>query len=146
MTCGNRSREKKIKGYTLKGGDIDKPVYLNTYGEMLNDMTTGTWNKKPDSPDIWNKKPVASNKTHDLPDDEIIVPVQTMFPNCQKYDPCCTESGTEKMMKRFNKMIEKPIERISHKANKGNRIKIIKRVKPVKKNPFPDEDVLGEGV
>ena len=103
-----------------------------------------TMNKKPNDPDIWNKKPVASNKTHDLPDDEIIVPVQTMFPNCQKYDPCCTESGTEKMMKRFNKMIEKPIERISHKANKGNRINIIKRVKPVKKNPFPDEDVLGE--
>ena len=63
MTCGNRSREKKIKGYTLKGGDIDKPVYLNTYGEMLNDMTTGTWNKKPDSPDIWNKKPEKKTRT-----------------------------------------------------------------------------------
>jgi hypothetical protein len=86
---------------------------------------------KPNDPDIWNKKPVASNKTHDLPDDEIIVPVQTMFPNCQKYDPCCTESGTEEMVKKFDKMTEKP----------SQRIKIIKRVKPVKKNPFPDEAV-----
>ena len=103
-----------------------------------------TFNKKPNDPDIWNKKPVASSKTHDLPDDEIIVKVQSMFPNCQKYEPCCKESGTEEMMEKFNKMIEKPIERISHKANKGNRINIIKRVKPVKKNPFPDEDVLGE--
>ena len=92
---------------------------------------------KPNDPDIWNKKPVASN-------DEIIVKVQSMFPNCQKYNPCCKESGTEEMMKKFNKMIEKPIDRISHKANKGNRINIIKMVKPVKKNPFPDEDVLGD--
>ena len=80
-------------------------------------------------------------KTPEIPEDEIIVKVQSMFPNCQKYDPCCTESGTEKMMKKFDKMNEKPIERISHKANKGNRIKIIKRVKPVKDSPFPDEAV-----
>jgi len=46
-----------------------------------------TENKKPNDPDIWNKKPVASSKTHDLPDDEIIVKVQSMFPNCQKYEP-----------------------------------------------------------
>ena len=122
----------------------DKPVYLNTYEEVLSDMIAEPWNKKPDSPDIWNKKPVASKNTHDLPDDDIIAPVQSMFPNCQKYEPCCKESGTEEMMKKFDKMIEKPIERISHKANKGNRINIIKRIKPVKKNPFPDEDVLGE--
>jgi hypothetical protein len=95
-------------------------------------------NKKPNDPDIWNKKPVASNKTHDLPDDEIIVKVQSMFPNCQKYDPCCKESGTEEMMKKFDKMIEKPIVRIRHKVEKGSRINIIKRIKPVKKNPFPD--------
>jgi len=69
---------------------------------------------------------------------EITVKVQQMFPNCQKYDPCCHESGTEEMMKKFDKMNEKPIERISHKAKKGNRINIIKRVKPVKENPFPD--------
>ena len=139
MTSGNRSREKKVKGYTLKRGEIDKKVYVHNYKEMLKDMTVD--NKKPNDPDIWNKKPVTSNKTHDLPDDEIIVPVQSMFPNCQKYEPCCKESGTAKMMKKFNKMIEKPIERISHKANKGNRINIIKRIKPVKTNPFPDEAV-----
>ena len=94
-----------------------------------------TENKKPNDPDIWNKKPVASNKTHD---DEIIVKVQSMFPNCQKYDPCCKESGTEEMMKKFDKMIEKPIVRIRHKVEKGSRINIIKRIKPVKENPFPD--------
>jgi len=34
----------------------------------------------------------ASNyKTHDLPLDEIIVPVQRMFPNCRKYTKCCTD-------------------------------------------------------
>ena len=42
------------------------------------------------------------------------------------------------MMKKFDKMVEKPIERINHRAKKGNRITIIKRVKPVKENPFPD--------
>ena len=97
-----------------------------------------TFNKKPNDPDIWNKKPVTSDKTHDLSTDEIIVPTQQMFPNCQKYEPCCKESGTEEMMKKFDKMVEKPIERINHRAKKGNRITIIKRVKPVKENPFPD--------
>ena len=76
--------------------------------------------------------------------DEIIVRVQRMFPNCQKYNPCCRESGTEEMMKKFDKMTEKPIERIRHKAKKNNRIKIIRKVKPVKKNPFFEQDVLGD--
>ena len=97
-----------------------------------------TMNKKPNDPDIWNKKPVASSKTHDLPDDEIIVKVQSMFPNCQKYEPCCKESGTEEMMKKFKAMIDKPIERINHRVKNGTRLRIIKKVKPVKKNPFPD--------
>jgi len=69
------------------------------------------------------------------------VPAQQLFPNCQKYDPCCDESGTEEMMEKFKAIIDKPIERISHQAKKGNRINIIKRVMPVKKNPFPDEKV-----
>ncbi len=33
----------------------------------------------------------ANHKTHDLPLDEIIVPVQRMFPNCRKYSKCCTD-------------------------------------------------------
>jgi len=61
---------------------------------------------KPNDPDIWNKKPkksivtsssihmgsvvaVADHKTHDLSTDEIIVPVQRMFPNCGKYPKGC---------------------------------------------------------
>ena len=106
MTCGNRSRE--IKGYTLKNGDIDKTVYVHNYKEMLKDMTHE--NKKPNSPDIWNKKPVksivfstthmgscvavvADHKTHDLSTDEIIVPVQRMFPNCGKYPNALNSSA-----------------------------------------------------
>lgn len=34
-------------------------------------------NKKPNSPSIWYKKPEAT--------DEVVVKVQRMFPNCQKY-------------------------------------------------------------
>ena len=33
----------------------------------------------------------SNYKTHDLPLDEIIVPVQRMFPNCRKYTKCCTD-------------------------------------------------------
>lgn len=31
------------------------------------------------------------NKTHDFLEDEIVVPVQHMFPNCRKYRKCCRE-------------------------------------------------------
>jgi len=31
----------------------------------------------------------ADHTTHDLPIDEIVLPVQQMFPNCQKYKECC---------------------------------------------------------
>ena len=66
-----------------------------------------TMNKKPNDPDIWNKKPeksivvsssihigsvkavIADHKTHDLSTDEIVVPVQRMFPNCGKYPKGC---------------------------------------------------------
>ena len=35
---------------------------------------------------------VASSKTHDLIEqDEIVVKVQRMFPNCAKYVKCCTD-------------------------------------------------------
>ena len=38
MTCGNRSREKKVKGYTLKKGEIDKVIYVHDYEHMIEDM------------------------------------------------------------------------------------------------------------
>ena len=38
MTCGNRSREKKVKGYTLKKGELDRIVYVHDYEEMVKDM------------------------------------------------------------------------------------------------------------
>ena len=92
---------------------------------------------KPNSHDIWNKKPVTSNKTHDLSTDEIIVPTQKMFPNCQKYTKCCSDSGTEEMLEKFDKLKEEPI---TVNTSNTNRIKIIKKIKPVKENPFPDGD------
>ena len=109
-------------------------------------MTRKHWKRGVNWETFAKKHDISNFKTHDLNTDEIIVPVQSMFPNCQKYEPCCKESGTEEMMEKFKKMTEKPIERISHQAKKGNRINIIKKVKPVKKNPFPDADVLGRGI
>ena len=38
MTCGNRSREKKVKGYTIKKGEINKVVYVENYEQMIKDM------------------------------------------------------------------------------------------------------------
>ncbi len=32
---------------------------------------------------------LASSKTHDFLEDEIVVPVQHMFPNCRRYTKCC---------------------------------------------------------
>ena len=77
-------------------------------------------------------------------DEEITVRVQQMFPNCGKYRKCCADSGYEETMKKFKKMKDKPIERIRKKAEKDHRITIVKRVKPVKKNPFSDKDILGK--
>jgi len=58
-----------------------------------------TENKKPNSPDIWNKKPVADER-----EETITVKVQNMFPNCQKYEPCCKESDYEETMKKVKKI------------------------------------------
>ena len=43
MTCGNRSREKKtkdkkVKGYTIKKGEINNVVYVENYESMIKDM------------------------------------------------------------------------------------------------------------
>jgi hypothetical protein len=35
---------------------------------------------------------------------EIIVKVQRMFPNCEKYKKCCVESGYEETMKKVKKV------------------------------------------
>ena len=60
---------KKVKGYTLKDGEINKVVYVHDYKEMIKDMTPENknrnsddiWNKKPNSPDIWNKRPAGDD-------------------------------------------------------------------------------------
>ena len=44
------------------------------------------------------------------------VTAQKLFPNCQKYNPCCDESGTEEMMKKvkhianYNELIKNVLE------------------------------------
>jgi len=44
---------------------MKKVKKIHNYKEMIEDMITGTWNKKPDSPDIWNKKPKGYKITKD---------------------------------------------------------------------------------
>ena len=37
-------------------------------------------------------------------EEEITVKVQRMFPNCEKYKKCCTDSGYEETMKKVKKI------------------------------------------
>ena len=52
---------------------------------------------------------------------EIIVKVQRMFPNCEKYKKCCVESGYEETMKKVKKihnykeMIDDMLESVKEK-------------------------------
>ena len=39
-----------------------------------------------------------------MSDEEITVRVQRMFPNCEKYKKCCSDSGMEEMMKKVRKI------------------------------------------
>ena len=36
--------------------------------------------------------------------DEITVKVQRMFPNCEKYKKCCTDSGYEELISKTKKV------------------------------------------
>ena len=80
-------------------------------------------NKKPNSPSIWYKKPEASINT-----DEMVVKVQRMFPNCEKYKPCCADVEGHEILKNgdIGKMVIKDMK--------------TKKIKPVDKNPFPDDE------
>lgn len=61
-------------------------------------------------------------------DEEITVRVQSMFPNCQKYEPCCKDSGLEETMKKvkkianYDEMIADILES-AKKKKKGYKIK-----------------------
>ena len=39
-----------------------------------------------------------------MTEDEITVRVQKMFPNCEKYKKCCSDSGMEKTMEKVKKI------------------------------------------
>ena len=60
MTCGNRSREKKVKGYTLKKGEIDKTVYVHDYEQMIEDMK------------LIKKKNIPLAKKNPFPDEDVL--------------------------------------------------------------------------
>jgi hypothetical protein len=60
--------------------------------------------------------------------DEITVRVQRMFPNCEKYEPCCSDVEGHEVLKNgeLGKKVIKDLK--------------TKKIKPVDKNPFPDEE------
>jgi hypothetical protein len=41
--------------------------------------------------------------------EEITVKVQRMFPNCEKYKPCCSDLGMEEMMRKAKRENINPI-------------------------------------
>ena len=65
----------------------------------------------------------ANYKTHDLPLDEIIVPVQQMFPNCRKYSKCCTDDREfwDMLQERVKilRPIKQPFRTLIVKSNLG---------------------------
>ena len=60
----------------------------------------------------------------------LIVRVQRMFPNCQKYKKCCTKVKGHEILKNGELGKEAVMDLKT------------KKIKPVDKNPFPDEDVI----
>ena len=48
--------------------------------------------------------------------DEITVRVQRMFPNCQKYEKCCVDSGTKEMMDKVDRETKEMIDSILEKV------------------------------
>lgn len=51
--------------------------------------------------------------------EEITVKVQRMFPNCEKYKPCCSDLGMEEMMRKAKREnIDPTIKDILEKAKK----------------------------
>ena len=65
----------------------------------------------------------ANFKTHDLPLDEIVVPVQRMFPNCRKYSKCCSDNQEfwDVLQKRLEewKPKKQPFRTLTVKSNVG---------------------------
>jgi len=52
-------------------------------------------------------------------EDEIVVKVQRMFPNCEKYKACCSDSGMEEMMRKAKREnIDSVIKDMIEKAKK----------------------------
>ena len=78
-------------------------------------------------------------KTPKLPEDEIIVKVQQMFPNCQKYNPCCDTTNMEMLMETSKELGVTPAMAVAG-------LETPKKISSVVKTPFPEDDVLGEGI
>tara|TARA_Y100001949_G_scaffold160361_1_gene151933 strand:+ start:598 stop:915 length:318 start_codon:yes stop_codon:yes gene_type:complete len=78
-------------------------------------------------------------KASEITDNEVTVKVQQMFPNCQKYDPCCDTTDMEKIMEKSTSLNVTPVEAVAG-------LNIVKKISPTTKNPFPEDDVLGEAI
>ena len=46
---------------------------------------------------VWGVFEMINSETHDFIEDEVVVKVQKMFPNCAKYSKCCSESWNPKL-------------------------------------------------
>jgi len=68
---------------------------------------------------------LASSQTHDFLEDEIVVPVQNMFPNCLKYSKCCVDDG------KYWDQIQKQVEATKPKNQPFRKVKLeLKHEKP----------------
>ena len=86
-------------------------------------MSKMDWDK------FFKKHGIVNNKA-----EEIIVPVQTMFPNCQKYHSCCI---AERERLRYEVLKNSGLGKKAVVSLKT------RKIDPVDVNPFPEEDVVG---
>jgi predicted small metal-binding protein len=75
------------------------------------------------------KNEVSDSSTHDLSLDEVVVPVQQMFPNCRKYTKCCTDSNMEEVMKKAKKIhnYKEMIDNMLESVKENNPVSVDRR-------------------
>jgi len=77
---------------------------------------------------------LASSQTHDFLEDEMVIPVQHMFPNCRKYAKCCYDD------KEFWNNLQNRVT----EAKRHYSLKTYFRIKKTKIKPMkPPEDFEG---
>ena len=77
---------------------------------------------------------LASSQTHDFLEDEMVVPVQHMFPNCRRYVKCCYDD------KEFWNNLQNRVT----EAKRHHSLKTYFRIRQTKIKPMkPPEDFEG---